>query len=153
MPAIIFYERRPSMTGRTRTEARGAYQGAVLAGNSKSRCPVRGNGFVFNSMKKRGASASLRPPKQFTCGGGEQRYLLVRMLVGVARVLDHGLNVDHPGVGAVNLNVHTLAGLSKKALNEPGKARTPPRRENGSTPEAILPRKVSFCSLALRIVA
>ena len=70
------------------------------------------------------------------------------MLVGVARVLDHGLNVDHPGVGAVNLNVHTLAGLSKKATNEPGKARTPPRRVNGSTPEAILPRKVSFCSLA-----
>ena len=70
------------------------------------------------------------------------------MLVGVARVLDHGLNVDHPGVGAVNLNVYTLAGLSKKALNEPGKART-----NGSTPEAVLPRKVSFCSLALRIVA
>ena len=75
------------------------------------------------------------------------------MLVGVARVLDHGLNVDHPGVGAVNLNVHTLAGLSKKATNEPGKARTPPRRENGSTPEPVLPRKVSFCSLALRIVA
>ncbi len=70
------------------------------------------------------------------------------MLVGVARVLDHGLNVDHPGVGAVNLNVHTLAGLSKKATNEPGKARTPPRRENGSTPEPVLPRKVSFCSLA-----
>ena len=72
------------------------------------------------------------------------------MLVGVARVLDHGLNVDHPGVGAVNLNVHTLAGLSKKATNEPGKARIPPRRENGSTPEAVLPRKVSFCSLAFR---
>ena len=69
------------------------------------------------------------------------------MLVGVARVLDHGLNVDHPGVGAVNLNVHILAGLSKKATNEPGKARTPPRRENGSTPEAVLPRKVAFCSL------
>ena len=69
------------------------------------------------------------------------------MLVGVARVLDHGLNVDHPGVGAVNLNVHTLAGLSKKATNELSKARIPPRRENGSTPEAVLPRKVSFCSL------
>jgi hypothetical protein len=72
------------------------------------------------------------------------------MLVGVARVLDHGLNVDHPGVGAVNLNVHILPGLSKKALNEPKKARTPPRWENGSTPEAVLPRKESFCSLAFR---
>ena len=31
----------------------------------KSRCLVRSNGFVFNSMKKREASASLRPPGHY----------------------------------------------------------------------------------------
>ena len=43
--------------------------------------------------------------------------------------------------------------VSKKAPNEPKKERKDFRRENGSTPEAVLPRKVAFCSLALRIVA
>lgn len=38
---------------------------------------------------------------------------------------------------------------SQKTPNVPGRARTPPRRENGSTPEAIQPRKVSFCSTSL----
>ncbi len=55
MPVIIFMnaaQARLVARGRLLPEARGAYQGAVLAGNSKSRYPVRGNGFVFNSMKK-----------------------------------------------------------------------------------------------------
>ena len=40
--------------------------------------------------------------------------------------------------------------VSKKAPNEPKKVRKDFRRENGSTQGGILPRKVAFCSLAIR---
>ena len=69
--------------------------------------------------------------------------------VDVALVERHTAVGCHLLVGATPLRGND----SQKTPNMPGKGRMPPCRVNGSTPEAVLPRKVAFCSLALRIVA